>query len=157
MRVLLAMDHSPYSWFAVESMTLRPWPPGTIVRVVSAVETLIPAMPEMWYDATDVFERTQQELIKQAERVTARAVKALAANGLWANSVVRDGNLRQVIIEEAENWNADLIILGSHDHAGIKGWLLGSVEQYVVKNAPCSVEVIRERHLEPATEFAAAA
>ena len=50
-----------------------------------------------------------------------------------------------VIVDEAENWKADLIVVGSHGYTGIKKWLLGSVAQSVVSHAPCSVEVVRSR------------
>jgi len=52
---------------------------------------------------------------------------------------------QSVIVDEAENWKADLIVVGSHGYTGIKKWLLGSVAQSVVSHAPCSVEVVRHR------------
>ncbi len=156
MRVLLAIDDSQHSWEAVESVAMRPWPSGTIVRVMSSVEYLTPVGPEFWYDANGLFERTRKGLVKRAEQITSRAVNTLAACGLWANKVVRDGNARAAIIEEAKDWNADLIVVGSHAHTGIKRWILGSVAQYVVSHAPCSVEVIQQRQIEDQEMHAAA-
>ncbi len=157
MKVLLAIDNSIHSWEAVEAVAARLWPPETIVRVLSAVEVLVPASPEMWSDAAGVFEHAQQEMSQHAEQITLRAASLLSARDLTAKAVVREGSPRQVIIDEAKDWNADLIIVGSHDDAGIKRWLLGSVAEYVVSHAPCSVEVIRRRHDEPEIELAAAA
>jgi nucleotide-binding universal stress UspA family protein len=56
---------------------------------------------------------------------------------------MREGDPRSVIVEEAEQWPAELIVLGSHGYTGIKKWLMGSVAQSVVSHAPCSVEVVR--------------
>jgi nucleotide-binding universal stress UspA family protein len=58
---------------------------------------------------------------------------------------VYGGDPRSVIVDEAQAWQADLIVLGSHGYTGIKKWLLGSVAQSVVSHAPCSVEVVRGR------------
>jgi len=48
-------------------------------------------------------------------------------------------------VDQAKDWRADLIVLGSHGRSGIKRWILGSVAEAVVRHAPCSVEVARAR------------
>ena len=53
------------------------------------------------------------------------------------------GAPRPVILDEAENWGADLIVMGSHGYGAWKRFLLGSVSQAVVSHAKCSVEVVR--------------
>jgi hypothetical protein len=40
--------------------------------------------------------------------------------------------------------SADLIVVGTHGRTGIERWVLGSVAQQVVREAGCSVEVVRE-------------
>lgn len=40
-------------------------------------------------------------------------------------------------------WNADLIIMGSRGHSGLKELVLGSISKYVVHHALCSVMVVR--------------
>jgi nucleotide-binding universal stress UspA family protein len=47
------------------------------------------------------------------------------------------------IVDEASSFGADLIALGSHGRTGIKRWIIGSVAEYVVRHAPCSIEVVR--------------
>jgi len=157
MKVLLAIESTNHSWETVEAVAAALWPPQTIVRVVSAVEVLVPASPEMWCDSAGVFEDAQQEKMKNAEDMTARAANLLSACGLIAEGVVREGSARQVIVDEAKDWEADLVVVGSRANTGIKRWLLGSVAEYVVSHAPCSVEIIRKRPSETQVEFAAAA
>ncbi len=53
-RILLAVDHSEYSSEAIKEVAIRPWPPNTIVRVLSVVEPLTPSATELWYDAAAV-------------------------------------------------------------------------------------------------------
>lgn len=47
------------------------------------------------------------------------------------------------IVERAREWRADLVVVGSHGHTGLKHWLLGSVAERVVRHAPCPVLVAR--------------
>jgi nucleotide-binding universal stress UspA family protein len=47
------------------------------------------------------------------------------------------------IVERAQQWQADLLVVGSHGHTGLKHWLLGSVAERVVRHAPCPVLVAR--------------
>ena len=145
MKILLAVDGSEYSAAAVEAVTARPWPPGTIVRVLSAVERVVPPATEVWYDAGGSLERTREELTRRAELLTAGVAGGLRTAGLTAEAAVRDGDPRSVIVDEARDWDADLIVVGSHGYTGLKRWLLGSVAQSVVGHAPCSVEVVRRK------------
>jgi nucleotide-binding universal stress UspA family protein len=58
---------------------------------------------------------------------------------------MREGNPATEIVDEAKEWRADLIIVGSHGYTGFKRLVLGSVAQSVVGHAPCSVEVVRRK------------
>ena len=48
-----------------------------------------------------------------------------------------------MILDEAQRWGADLIVVGSHGYRAWERFLLGSVSQMVVSHAKCSVEVVR--------------
>jgi len=54
-----------------------------------------------------------------------------------------EGTPAHEILAMADEWNSDLIIVGSHGLMGIKKLLMGSVSQEVVGNARCSVLVCR--------------
>ena len=145
MKILLAVDGSEYSAEAVKELAARPWPPQTMVRVLSAVVPVTPPAAELWYDAGGSLERAQQEMRERAEQLTAGIAERLRASGLTAETAVRNGDPRSVIVDEAKSWSADLIVVGSHGYTGLKRWLLGSVAQSVVSHAPCSVEVVRRK------------
>jgi nucleotide-binding universal stress UspA family protein len=145
MKILLAVDDSPYSEAAIEGVASRPWPPGTIIRLLSAVEHIVPPAAELWYDAGGSLERARQELTSHYEKLITRAADQLRAKGMTVETVVRDGDPRSVIVDEAKDWSADLIVVGSHGHTGLTRWLLGSVAQSVTSHAPCSVEVVRKK------------
>src|SRR5687767_3450246 len=145
MKILLAVDDSPYSEAAIEAVASRPWPPGTIIRLLSAVEHIVPPATELWYDAGGSLERSRQELTSHYEKLVTRVADQLRAKGMTVETVVRDGDPRSVIVDEAEDWSTDLIVVGSHGRTGLTRWLLGSVAQSVVSHAPCSVEVVRKK------------
>jgi nucleotide-binding universal stress UspA family protein len=70
-------------------------------------------------------------------------LQAGRAMPLEATLVTRPGRAQDVILDEAERWGADLIVLGSHGYRAFKRFLLGSVSQAVATHAPCSVEIVR--------------
>jgi len=146
MKILLPVDSSSYSAEAVHAVTERPWPAGTTVRVLSAVENVgAPAMGPVMFDAGGSLDQLQKQRTMEANELTKNVADTVAASGLATETVVHDGDPRSVIVDEAEEWKADLIVVGSHGYTGIKKWLLGSVAQSVVSHAPCSVEVVRSR------------
>jgi nucleotide-binding universal stress UspA family protein len=56
---------------------------------------------------------------------------------------VLSGNPRHGIVSWAKEEGADLIVLGSHGYSRIGALMLGSVADYVVHNAHCSVLLVR--------------
>ena len=58
-------------------------------------------------------------------------------------TVVEEGDPKTKTLDHAATWNADVIVMGSHGRRGVQHFLMGSVSEAVVRNAPCSVEVVR--------------
>lgn len=141
-RVLLATDGSAYSNAAARSVAQRPWPKGTEFKIVSVVEQMIPAM-DRWYASGEVIEQIVIQNRTQCEEAVESTSKILTSNGIAAETSVLAGYAKWTIIDEAKEWNADLVVLGSHGRRGLTRVLLGSVSEAVALNAPCSVEVIR--------------
>jgi nucleotide-binding universal stress UspA family protein len=57
--------------------------------------------------------------------------------------IVDDGTPQAFIVERAEEWGADLIVLGSHGQTSPAGAHLGSVSHSVIRHAHCAVLVVR--------------
>lgn len=148
MRILLAVDESSYSAEAARVVAERPWPGDTMIRVLSVVQLVVPPAAELGFDAAGSLQQVWENREQQAKELTSRVAGSLAATGLAADAAVRHGDPRSGIVDEAKEWRADLIVVGSHGHTGITRWLLGSVAQSVVSHAPCSVEVVRAKHQE---------
>jgi nucleotide-binding universal stress UspA family protein len=149
MKILLAIDGSPCSDAAVEEVGRRPWPEGSSVKVLNAFELPLPATPEGWALPQNYFEEMDQAIKKQARSIVERALKQLLKKQnktLTIDGQFIPGPPRSVILDEAESWGADLIVVGSHGYSRWERFLLGSVSQGVVSHAKCSVEVVRCSH-----------
>ena len=148
MRVLLAIDGSPCSDAAVNEVASRVWPDDTEVRVLAVYELPLAPAPEIWSLPPDYFEKLDQAAREHAQAVEQSVVLKLAlslASTVKVTGNILPGSPREVILEEAERWEADLIVMGSHGYGLWDRFLLGSVSQAVVSHAKCSVEVVRSR------------
>ena len=144
MKILLAIDGSQCSDAAVKEVTRRPWPKGSSLKVLTALEPPMPPTPETWAVPASYFEEIETALRKQGQNIIESALQELKTNTtLSLSSMIVLGSPRPVILDEAESWGADLIVLGSHGYGALKRFLLGSVSQAVVSHAKCSVEVVR--------------
>jgi nucleotide-binding universal stress UspA family protein len=70
-------------------------------------------------------------------------VQQATQQGITAESGHGFGDPGRQICLVAKEWNADLIVLGRRGHSGLSEWLLGSVSNYVIHHAPCSVLVVQ--------------
>jgi nucleotide-binding universal stress UspA family protein len=148
MRVLVAVDGSKYSDAVLDEVASRVWPAGSEVRVITAYELPLIPTPETWALPPDYFDRLDRAAREGAESVKDVAVIKLAKS--LESSIKLTGNIlpgppRSIILEEADRWKADLIVIGSHGYGAWQRFLLGSVSQAVVSHAKCSVEVVRRR------------
>lgn len=148
LRLLLATDGSDCSFAAVRSVAGRPWPEGTEVRVLSAVEYHLPflqATLEPSFINPSAMEKLREEAMRRAQDAIRTAEEAVAAAGLKTSEAlsVLIESPAQAILDEAKQWGADLIVVGSHGHRGINRLLLGGISETVAMHAECSVELIR--------------
>lgn len=92
---------------------------------------------------------TQDELRTDHEREALEAVEAAehAADnaGLTTETAIVSGIPQEEIVAFAEREPVDLIVLGTAGRTGLDQFLLGSVAEAVVRNAPVPVVTVRER------------
>lgn len=145
MRILLAVDGSPCSRAAVHEVSGRPWPPGSDVEILTVVSSRFPLVPEPTLVLAAVHETILQESRAQAPSIVDSAASEIAAAQpqLRVTTRILEGRPKSVILDEAREWAADLIVLGAHGFGPAARFLLGSVSQAVALHAPCSVEIVR--------------
>ena len=123
MRIIIGNDGSSGAQHAIRSVAGRSWPESTEVRVLSVVQT-----------------QGRNELETATRGVSAGP---LHRAGLNVIETLIEGDPRQDLIREAQNWNSDAIFVGARGQSGIDRFLLGSVSTAVVTRARCTVEVVR--------------
>lgn len=120
---------------------------ASLAKAYGGELVLLHVLPQLHYPLrglgmAESFPHLQQELHTRArERLTAAA----AALGTDAKVVteLRDGDGYEQILACARERGADLIVMGTHGHTGLKHALLGSTAERVVRLAECPVLTVR--------------
>lgn len=147
MKVLVAVDGSPFSLAAVDEAAIMPWPAGSEVKFVSAIEMPTPVvvgtmpMPDNYY--TEWEKALEDQAVAGTTNAIARFYEKGGA-GIDASTKMLKGDPKVAIVEEAEAWKADLIIVGTHGYNAFERFWLGSVSRSIASHAHCSVEIVRQ-------------
>ncbi len=140
MRILLAVDESKSSQQAIEKIAQQFRCEKGEVRILHVLQPISAAPPPQMAAG---YAPELEALAKPAKELLARAAKSLTDAGFKTETLLREGDVRETIVDTAQEWKADLIVMGSHGYRGARRFLLGSVAESVVRHAPCSVEVVR--------------
>lgn len=146
MKILLAIDGSTCSDAAVEEVARRPWPAGSEVKIISVVEPPFVPATEPWAISVTYLEEMDKALHDKALATVEGAILKLRSGAdktLKLTTEMLTGYPGQMIVDIAEAWGADLIVVGSHGYGAWSRLLLGSVSNAVATHAKCSVEIVR--------------
>ncbi len=133
MKIMIALDGSPASEVSIQEALSRPWPPNSEFSLITAVDPFFFVRAPMVL--AEAKRATQQALEDSAQKLK-------SAGWLTTTTIVLE-KPRHVIYKAAEDWKADLIMLGSRGHGTFKRLLLGSTAQAILRHAHCSVEIVR--------------
>lgn len=136
-RLVIGVDSSPDADAAVRAVAERMWRPGSEARIIVVLDQALATMVG-WNEAND--EDAQAQVRKMVET----AAEKLRTAGLVVSSVVKEGDPKRVLVEEAEQWGADCLVVGEGLRR-LERFLLGSVSTVVAARAHCSVEVVHPR------------
>ena len=142
MRVLLASDGSRGALVATGLAESIAWPIEAVLRVITVVGPIVTPRPTTGSAAAPILmlEATDTDHLKQ---VNNEVVGRIGALGRVVDGVVVRGRPASAIIDEAQDFRADLALVGSRGQGAIASLLLGSASSEVVDRAPCSVLVAR--------------
>jgi nucleotide-binding universal stress UspA family protein len=88
-------------------------------------------------------ERLWNNRLRDAEDLMSTTARQVLRKDVPVSSVMMKGDPRSRILEAADEWPADLIILGSHGFGSSAHSPLGDVAESVARQARCSVEIAR--------------
>ncbi|MEK7387775.1 MAG: universal stress protein, partial [candidate division NC10 bacterium] len=138
MRVLLATDGSKDARAAAEYLKDFPLPGDATIRVVTVV-----TLPPSALDVPPVA-AFSESLLAEGRRVVEEARTLLGPRAAVEARPVQ-GNPKEEIVRAAEEWPADLVVVGGRGLGGVTGFLLGSVSQTVARHVHCPVLVVKGR------------
>lgn len=88
----------------------------------------------------------QQAVRNTGARTLALAAEKVRQSGAAAETALLEASgerIASVIVSEAQQWKADLIVIGTHGRSGLNRLLLGSVAEGVVRVASVPVLLVR--------------
>lgn len=150
MKILIATDGSEFSIRAVEkALEISRCSKDVSFRVVSVYEAQVPVAAEPFAISAEYCQQLDDLACKRAEEAAQETVRLIRNRfpdaPIDITSKVELGIPAQVIVEAAETWGADLVIVGSHGYGFWGRLALGSVSDAVVHHSPCSVLVVRSQ------------
>ena len=143
MKILLAIDNSKFSEAATQTLIAQVRPNQAEVQVLHVIE-VYPLYSDNKRSKPDLAVASEEHR-HDAEALVARSTQALRDAGFRVTKHIIQGDPRVVVLDTAEKWKADLVMLGSHGEKDWTRFLIGSVSDAVVRHAPCSVQVVRIR------------
>ena len=134
-RILVAVDGSIYSEYAVDQAISM----GNICNSTIFVISVVDLYPEQMSVAPALMEK----ISKDAQELLENTKKKIEQANIHCETIIHmGGQAHEFIIQEAEEKDIDLIIIGTHGRTGLKRLLIGSVAQKVIGFAPCPVMVV---------------
>lgn len=150
MKILLPVDGSPCSNEAIDEVIRRCWSAGSEIKALYVVHVAIPDWPDpllqLYAARGDMLAAEQKHAHVSIDKVISQLRAGENTGQLKITSEILEGSPKKLIVEEAEKWGADLIVLGSHGRGAIGRAFLGSVSLAVISHAKCSVEIVRSQH-----------
>ncbi len=149
MKILVATDGSEYSVAALRSVASRPWPMGSEVKVLCVPEPFVPINVFPYFESKEI-ENLNTSALKEAKKAVDAGAKILSKLDakVSAGTPFPQDSPARVIVNEAQEWGAQMIVVGSHGRRGFDRLTLGSVSEHVAFHGHCSVEVIRSRKVQ---------
>jgi len=148
-KIMLAVEDYKQSEALIDQTTHHRWLPDTRFKVAYVNDTS--KLHDTGFGAEEnAFDRANSygtELV----RFVAEKIREAAPGGS-VEEVVLQGTPVQVLLAEAAQWQADLLILGSHGRSAAERWCFGSVSLPVLSQANCAVMIVRPAKASMANE-----
>ncbi|XP_030925438.1 uncharacterized protein LOC115952404 [Quercus lobata] len=161
LKVMVAIDDSDGSFYALKwavdhlFVAIGTVAPETSLEEVGMVVLVhvkqpfqhftVPAGPggAIFYPPTSVVESVRKAQEESSAMLLSRALQLCKDKMVKAETLVLDGDPKDMICHAAEQMHADLLVVGSRGLGMIKRAFLGSVSDYCAHHAKCPVLIVR--------------
>ena len=142
--ILVAVDDSPISYAAVEHAERLAKILNSQITILSVL-AVDPMLGVDFYKIAPSITEYVMAAEKNAQGRLDDIQQTLTQHGVQATTkIARESSTATAILKVAEEIQADLIIMGSHGHKGLKKWVLGSVAQEVLSSSHYPVLVVKQ-------------
>lgn len=163
MKLLIAYDGSQCADSALDDLTHAGLPAKGEALVMSVAEVWLPPPPPSAYEIVEMATQTKgavglerkymasSQAVVDADKLAAKAAARFQANfPKWkVKHEATWGSATWELFSKAEEFEADLILVGSHGRSALGRLFLGSISQWLLNEARCSVRVARGNLDEP--------
>jgi len=143
MKILVAIEDEVFGDAIAKFLATHEWPDDSEIKLIHVTEPIF----------VHALSGYPSELIRSVNEERERAAKSmLLAIGtqltqcfprVSTKEEVLFGHPKDVILDAAKDWPADLIVMGSHGRSGFGRFMLGSVSMSILSAAPCSLVVVK--------------
>lgn len=144
MKILIAIEDETYSNAAIDFVRRCGWTKNVDFKFLHIVEPLL-VDSYMCFAPSPVL----TDIVQEHKKWAATLLKTLedklkpALEGGSIEKIVIEDFAKSAILEQSKEWNADLIVMGSHGRKGMNKFLMGSVSQAVAEHADVPVLIVR--------------
>lgn len=156
MKVMIAYDGSSYADAAITDVYRAGLPRDSEILVVSVMDLSVVSPPMSEFNPRSFIERRALMVINQVKAHNQMEIEKVKKSASKTADRLRSrfheakisyevlyGKPAAEILQKAEEWKPDLIVVGSHGRSAIGRFFLGSVSQKIAESANCSVRVVR--------------
>ena len=142
-RILVPVDGSATSNLGLAEAIKLAKLTGARLLLLHAVDiAAISLTPEAATAAPGLFDAMRDA----GEQVVSKAKATVESAGLTAETILVDtlsGRVSDLVVDQAKEWRADLIVIGTHGRRGVSRLLIGSDAEQIVRAAPVPVLLVR--------------
>lgn len=148
-RILIGIDSSSCSTKALEEVILIARSLQASLRIVHAVDESLLVQHGMGIGTYIDIEATKEQMREDGKKMLDDAVAKAKAAGCHAESLLIESakhRVAEMLVSAAQDWNADLVVVGTHGRRGFERMLVGSVAENLTRIATTSLLLIREQN-----------
>jgi nucleotide-binding universal stress UspA family protein len=135
-KVLIAIDESPASEIVADNGLTLTKALNAEVAFVSVVDTNL-LMTDGGVTPRDMEDLFKHDLVKRQKELIESKFKELPVH-----SFIKEGTPYEGILQTAKEWNADVIVIGTHGRTGLAHLILGSVAEKVVRHSTIPLFIV---------------
>lgn len=146
MKVLLAVEQTRISEGAIQILGKVKLPGGSdlfLLHVNPIPQKITGLAKERILKISQQVQEVQKDALEQARQFLGQVEKRLSRQDVHVYPLVKKGFPGEEILKTIHTKDVDLVVLGTRGYSKATGFLLGSVSQWVLQEAPCSVLIAR--------------